>query len=291
MPDLQYSKYLKTIMILAALISWAFPLKACTIWGATGKQTQNAVTLVAKNDDKKPDNRFTLTMYRPKNGYPYVAIFSDSKKSGGVKGGINQEGLVIVSASAPPFHGEDPEIKKRINFNKQVLANYNSVDSVLKDKALLSHLKPCYFLLGDRNKIALLEIAPREQHSVDVTEDGVLCHTNHYLGKEVAKFNKTKNKNSHIRFDRIKHLLKAAPTLNMEQFIRFSEDKNDGPDNSIWRTGSTPDKARTLASFIVAIPKNGSPEIRFKFANPNEKEKSYKLKLDNQFWAKGSFTL
>jgi hypothetical protein len=72
--------------------------------------------------------------------------------------------------------------------------------------------------------------------------------------------------------------------LTMEDFIKFSGDKNDGPDNSIWRTGSTPQKTRTLATWIVEIPKNDVPTLYVKCANPGEEEKTYEVKLEDKLW-------
>ncbi|HPZ09218.1 MAG TPA: carcinine hydrolase/isopenicillin-N N-acyltransferase family protein, partial [Candidatus Eremiobacteraeota bacterium] len=98
------------------------------------------------------------------------------------------------------------------------------------------------------------------------------------------------NESSKIRYNRIKYLLENhANPLKIEDFIDMSQDTHDGPDNSIWRTGSTPKKTRTLGTWIVAIPKNDFPELYIKFANPEEDERIYRFTLDEAFWESGKF--
>jgi hypothetical protein len=282
----KYIKVFLTIFILCGLILSGLPLKACTLWGATGNKTKDGITLVAKNRDWKADNNTKIEIVTPEEGYKYLSLTSDSEGSGGIKGGINNEGLVIVSATAVTV--DETDLGKE-GLNKQALAYYNTVDSILNDKNLLSNINPGYFLLGDKKKIAVIEVAPDGQYSVDETDNGYLCHTNHYFHEEFLDYNETGYEGSETRLNRIEELL-AVPgkLLTMKDFITFSEDQNDGPDNSIWRTGSEPERARTLASWIVAIPKNSCPELYIKFANPDEEEQTSTLKLDNAFWAKES---
>jgi len=275
-----------TAFILTAFILSGLPVGACTLWGATGNKTKDGMTLVAKNRDWKPDNHTKIEIVSPEDGYKYLSLTSDSEGSGGIKGGINKEGLVIVSATAVTV--EETDLGKE-GLNKQALAYYNTVDSVLADKELLSNINPGYFLLGDKKKIAVIEVAPDGEFSVDETDNGYLCHTNHYAHKEFLEYNEKDNEGSETRLNRIEELL-ALPgkLLTMDDFITFSEDQNDGPDYSIWRTGSNPEQSRTLATWIVAIPENDSPELYVKFANPEEEEKTSTIKLDSAFWAKES---
>jgi hypothetical protein len=70
----------------------------------------------------------------------------------------------------------------------------------------------------------------------------------------------------------------------MDDFVAFSQDQSAGPDNSIFRTGSNPGKSRTVATWIIAIPPEGSPELYVKMKDPGEDFRAYSGKLDPEFW-------
>ena len=59
----------------------------------------------------------------------------------------------------------------------------------------------------------------------------------------------------------------------------MSTDQSDGPDNSIWRAGSTLEKERTLSTWIAETPLQGYPRIYIKLANPGEESKNIILRL------------
>jgi hypothetical protein len=90
-----------------------------------------------------------------------------------------------------------------------------------------------------------------------------------------------------VRLERIQRLLAMRPRpLTLADFISFSGDRHDGPDYGIWRSGSTPKKIRTLASWIVRLPANGPPTLYVKLANPGEPPATRRLQLDTSFWEK-----
>ena len=90
--------------------------------------------------------------------------------------------------------------------------------------------------------------------------------------------NKKIGVSSQKRYDRIGQLLiEGKSPYTFDEFLAFSSDQNDGPDNSIFRLGSTPAKTRTMAVWAVKIPKQGSPEVYVKMLNPNEDEKTVKI--------------
>lgn len=77
--------------------------------------------------------------------------------------------------------------------------------------------------------------------------------------------------------------------FSMNDFITLSEDQADGPDNSIWRIGSSPQKERTLATFIVQLPLSGSPLLYIKVANPGQEPQYYHLRADDIFSGKTEY--
>ena len=120
-----------------------------------------------------------------------------------------------------------------------------------------------------------------------VKEHGILFHANHYIEEKLLWANEKIGRSSHMRLHRIRHLLRThSSPFTIEDFIAFSEDREHGPDNSIWRTGSSPKKRRTLATWIASIPKSDYPVLYVKLANPDEPERTYNVNLDSSFWTK-----
>ncbi|MFH2128261.1 MAG: carcinine hydrolase/isopenicillin-N N-acyltransferase family protein [Pseudomonadota bacterium] len=139
--------------------------------------------------------------------------------------------------------------------------------------------------MADARQAALVEIAPGGAVKITSTRSGLLTHTNHYLSPEFAAFNQRPALSSHARLARVDALaaaLKRPLTLGM--FQKISEDRGNGPDNSLWRTGSKPKGARTLASFLVRLPPAGAPEVWVVLANPGQERRELKLRLDQDFW-------
>ncbi|MCE5244047.1 MAG: carcinine hydrolase/isopenicillin-N N-acyltransferase family protein [Syntrophobacteraceae bacterium] len=274
------------ILILLLLLE-AFPVgaSACTCWSAAGERALGGGTILAKNRDWEPQ-RDELKVVAPPGGLRYVALVAipDGGKRR-VVAGVNEKGLAVVSLSASSVPKKDRTIGAG-GLNEKLLAGFDSVDAALGRKELLSAHRPAFLMLADGKRIAEVEIAPRGDVAVRVTDNGTLCHTNHYLDPKLVWANSKIGKSSARRLDRIRELVGGHPSpFGMEDFIAFSDDRHDGPDESIWRTGSTPEKTRTLAGWIVAVPRNGVPSLYVKLANPGEKERTYKVKLDQTVWS------
>jgi len=286
----------KTISPLLILLSLLFLFflninshaRACTLWGSTGKFSAGESTIIAKNRDWKPDNVTIIKKGRKKGGYRYFGIFGEKNgKSTGIKAGVNEKGFAIVSATASSIPKKERKFPgKKFSMNTTILSKFDSVDAVLKEKEIFSRYRPCFFMIGDKNKIAVIEVGPGGKVSVRVAENGILYHTNHYVSNtEFMKFNKKKSKSSKTRFRRISTLLDSyKEPLTVEDFTKVSMDQNDGADNSIWRTGSTPKKSRTLATFIVEIPKTGASKVFIRTADPGKEKKEFRFVLDDEFW-------
>ena len=75
------------------------PCQACTLWGAAGTSIEGGGTLVAKNRDWAPDHFQELAVLQPAAGYWALALKAIGGEEPGVKAGVNDKGLVIVSAT------------------------------------------------------------------------------------------------------------------------------------------------------------------------------------------------
>lgn len=263
------------------------PARACTLWAAAGSRTRDGGTLIAKNRDLHPQAD-VLKVVTPPSGHRYLGLFFIEGARQGVSAGINDRGLVIVGAlagSIPP----SIRLQGEKNLLRKVLTTFDSVDAVAACREIFAASHPVFYMLADRRKIATVEVAPHGRMDFRMTDNGDLCHTNHYLSDQLCGANRKIGASSWIRFQRIQELLlRQVRPLSLEDFINFSADRHDGPDNSIWRTGSSPGKTRTLATWIVSTPKDDAPSVYVKLANPGEPEKIVRLKLDPAFWTKGA---
>lgn len=273
--------------LLALALLGAAPAGACTLWAAVGSQVAGGGTLAAKNRDWNPESIGRLERVRPAQGMAYLALMALGKKGWGVRAGVNQAGLTVLSASASAVpkkaRGGPPGVSRRL------LAGYSSVRAVLEHKQMFDGLGPRFYLLADARQIAVVEIAPGGAVNITSTSDGLLTHTNHYLSPEFAAFNLRPALSSHARLARVDALTAALKRpLTLAMFRKISKDRGNGPDNSLWRTGSKPKGTRTLASFLVRLPPAGAPEVWVVLANPGQERREFNLSLGQDFWRSGT---
>lgn len=282
---------LKKIFLIAILLTINLLIEknwscACTCWAVTGEYVEGGGTLIAKNRDYLPQKN-EIRLIIPETGYTYLGLcpIKDQREQG-IVAGINEKGLTVVSMTPDSI----PHLRRHMGKNiiPYILSSYGSVDEVIKDEKIFSKTRSSFYLMADNTRIALIEIGPDSTFSIKDTSNGILFHTNHYTDKKLLIFNEKISKSSQIRLNRIGELLKSHPSyFTIEDFIIFSEDRINGPNDSIWRSSDSHVKERTLASLIVSIPKIGSPEIYVKIANPGEPERFYNMKLDKPFWTNG----
>ena len=263
------------------------PCEACTLWGATGTSVEGGGTLIAKNRDWAPDHHQELAFLKPRKGYRSLALKVIGGEEPGVKAGVNEKGLVIVSATASQIPSADrKKVQQQKELLSHLLATCASVDDVLRNLELMR--RPVFYLAGDRKEIAVIEVGPEGNRAVTRRESGTLHHTNHYCGIATPASGRKPGASSNQRYERIGELLETQKRpFTVEDFIRFSQDQTAGPDNSIWRTGSKPGSQRTLATWVVSVPESGSPQLYLKIADPDEPEQVCSLSLEAAFRLRG----
>ncbi|MFP4482311.1 MAG: C45 family autoproteolytic acyltransferase/hydrolase [Thermovirgaceae bacterium] len=278
------AKRVLAAILLFVFLMWAAPIEACTLWAATGSGTAEGYTILAKNRDWKPGQSHALQQVRSREGYSYLGLFAFDGDSPGLKGGINEKGLAVVTATASviPKNDRSADGGDPISSN-EILTSYATVDEVIAQKDRFT--RSSYYMVADARKVAVFEGAPDGKTAVRVIDNGFLAQTNHYVSSELKWFNDRASKSSKTRYERITSLLSDRQgQLAMEDFVTFSEDRNAGTDNSVFRTGSDSRKSRTVATWIIAIPKEGSPELYVKMKDPGEDFRAYSGSLDAEFW-------
>lgn len=262
------------------LPSGAWP---CTLFGAAGGDVAGGGTLTVKNRDWRPDHVQELALTAPTDGYRYVGLYARGGEEPGLKAGVNQAGLTVVTATAGSIPREDRRGEAGMGgILRLLLTACGSVDEALARTDLFGRGKPCMFLLADRREVARVEVALGGRYSVSRTRDGVLFQTNHYLEPSLANDNVRIGASSRTRAGRIQKLLAEAPRpASLETFLGLSRNTADGPDNGIWRSGGSPQATRTLATFAVAMPPSGPGRLTVRLADPGRPERTVELFLDD----------
>jgi isopenicillin-N N-acyltransferase-like protein len=275
-------------LVLAPLLLTAIDgqVQACTLWAATGGWTQDRGTLVGKNRDRSPEQVQELRFEAPPGGLRFLVLHPRGDQPRDIAG-INEKGLVVVTAAASciPLRERSRAFYLE-GFLDRLLTSCATVEAVINKRTWFT--APAFYLVADRFKIALIEVGLQERRAIQVTDHELLCHTNHYLDKNLLDGNRQFNLGSYIRLTQIQYLLKSQRRpFTFRDFIRMSQDCRDGPDWSIWRAGSAAGKVHTLATWVVSLPPDGPPLLYVKTANPGEPPQARLIKLTPVFWAEG----
>jgi len=274
--------FIKTLIAALIVASGPLPAPACTLWGAAGPAAGGG-TLISKNRDWAPDHHQVLKKVRPEKGWAYFGLFAEGNGDPGLKAGVNEKGLTIVSASSnlPRSVREDQPGMHGVMI--KILTDYDSVDALIANAdKVFSKSRANFFLISDRSKVLTVEVGLLGKYALSVNDSGTSAHTNHYLSPELTSTQSQKvGMSSRTRYQRINSLLgQTTVPYTLEQFSSLARDQHDGPDNSLWRSG----REYTLASWIVATPAQGPPRLHVVVANPGEPEGTQDLLLDAKFW-------
>lgn len=259
------------------------PTLACTLWGTAGVETGGG-TLISKNRDWAADHHQYLKKAHPESGWKYFGLYAEGNGDPGLKAGVNEKGLTIVSASSNIPRKVRDQQRDVHGVMVKILSRYQSVDELLANAdRVFSRSRANFFMVSDSKKLLVVEVGLEGKYALKLNDKDSVTHTNHYLDPELAAlYNKKIAASSATRYERINTLLRQATApYTLEQFATLSRDQHDGPDNSLWRNG----KETTLASWIVASPAAGASRLRVAIANPGEAESTLELVLDKAFWA------
>ncbi len=256
---------------------------ACTLWAATGTAVDGGGTLIVKNRDWYPNHEQVLRLVHPKKGYAYFGLYAKNKIYSGFKAGINEKGLVVVNASASSIPRKD---RMKMDYSRAVIRHVLAHCATAEEAAayMKSIHGPQFLLLADSHEIGSAEISPDGQNSVSLVDNGTLAHTNHYHAPSLLKYNVLPGKSSHARYVRINDLLRETETpYKLSDFLTMADDHIAGPDNSVFRTGSSKKSEATIATWAVSIPKEGSPVISVRILNPGKAAKTYHFQSEDIF--------
>jgi hypothetical protein len=278
-----------TALCLVILFTRGTGAAACSLWTATGDRTKDGGTLAGQTRDVPHGVRGELRFVIPQKGFRYLGLFPlHDKRDGNGVAGINERGLTIVVATP-----DSMALKKKLigsgNLVETILTSFETVDGILAHRNLLSKGRPMFLLIADHSKIALVQIGSGGHLAIESTSNGLFYQTNHYTNQNLLKENERYIESSLLRLNRLQYLLgKHTDPFTLDDFLSVASDRSNGSDNSIWRIGKSPQKERTIASWVVFLPKHSPPELYFKLVNPGSNELNYEIKLDKPFWTEGT---
>ena len=182
------------------------------MWGIAGESSASGGTIIAKNRDWAPDHTQKLKIINPKKGNRYFGLFAEGNNDSGIKAGINDKGLSVISASASSIPRKVRDTQTDVSgIISGILVKYNFVNELLVDKKIFSHARAGFLFVSDKKQIAIIEIGfEGKSYSVKTTGSGLVFHTNHYLDEKLLKENRKIGKSSLKRLERIGKLLADA---------------------------------------------------------------------------------
>lgn len=283
-PPFLSPRFLPGLRVCAlAIASVCCSAQACTLWGAAGSASAQG-TLLVKNRDWAPDHTQSLRMVKPAGGIAYLGLYADSGRSPGIKAGVNQSGLSVVSASASSLsRAVREQDRERHGVIAAVLSRYHSLDEVAAHASgLFSAARPVFLLLADSSGLMQVEIGQGGRFRIDRTTQGTSTHTNHYRDETLIDAAQRPGQSSTTRLARIDQLLAqgAGSPWKLGDFGVFSHDQHDGPDNSLWRSGHE----HTLASWQIALPTDAPAQLHLVIANPGQGSQTRDIVLDEALW-------
>ncbi len=277
---------ISTSLLFSSLLLQPSEAKACTTFASVGTANDEGGLLIAKNRDSLAAYE-QLAVKREPGENAYLGLFYNSVDQTPypyIAAGINEHGLSVVQNESASINNAD-----KFNDADQsaaiyaILKGHRSVAEVLENQEkLFGNGLANFLIIGDQSGAILVEVGPKEgsYQILHASENNNrLYHTNHYVLEPMRGFNKVFYPDSADRFETIKALMKSAPgQLTAEgNYYRWMNSAQNGPYNSILREV-------TVASWVVSLPENGTPDLTVRFTSPSQTFQRYKLELNPEFW-------
>jgi hypothetical protein len=168
------------------------------------------------------------------------------------------------------------------------MMGYDTVDAVVSSPDISKKGPPLVYAIADRSKAALIELGLNGKMAVRITDNGTFSRTRHHWGKKPPSTNEQTGKSNEAKLDSIDRLLSDHNRpFTPDDFLNISKHKGEGPEDDILKAGASATKPRTLATWIVLLPKSDSPELYVTFYERGEVQEEFGMKLDHPFWSEG----
>lgn len=252
---------------------------ACTLFGAQGSRVLGGGTLVVKNRDFRPEYQEMRLVQG--SHYRFYGLYGGTEAKMGLKGGVNEAGLAVLSAAASCIpQKERKTMGRNTGALGKLLGRYATVEEALASGIDLGG--PKFLLLADATELAWVEVGDADRVTVRRVKNDTLAHTNFYLSPEFQELNLKPGVSARHRYARIQDLLESQKDpYGLDDLIRYSQDRTEGADNSIWRSGSRETGPQTLATFGVWLHAGARPDVFVKIRySPEDSGKEDVYQMD-----------
>ncbi|EKO38986.1 MAG: penicillin V acylase-like amidase [Solidesulfovibrio magneticus str. Maddingley MBC34] len=289
----QASRFLvAACLLLLAVLALPRAARACTLWAANGADVAGGGVLLVKNRDYPPGHPTSFALVTPKHGYKVMAMLSTGTGQPSMVGGVNEKGLAVITAAV----GSIPraERKRRTQEGglvypvRPMLERFATVREVAAAKDLLAGVRPIFAIVADAHEVAVLESSGKAWKIEIMPREAFTAHTNHPLLVDTPDMRQEPDApGSVVRLNRIRELWASLKKpADLAAVTALAQDQADGPDRSILRTGSAPDKARTVGLLATWLPPDGgAPRVVIRVIDPlGARQAEAALALDAAFW-------
>lgn len=238
---------------------------------------------MGKNRDNRSSLHSRLGLVFPAKGYRFLGIL-DIEADGYVVAAVNEKGLVVVNASANSVQRSKRHVATE-DVTQRILENFDSVDSLSKERDLFRKTHPAIYIIADSARIMSVEVAPRGNVAITVKDNGTLAFTNHYVSESLSDANEKISRESLSRLKRINQLLGGLPKAHtIDDFISLSRDRNGGAPGAVMRISRKGSSIRTLATWIIRLEPGSAPTLYAQVLNEGKKPETFAAQLDQKFW-------
>jgi len=206
-----------------------FTEDACTSGIAAGTGTLTGQAIGHKNRDWSGTQ--VLIIYDPRPDYPYRFAAVTNAGSDGIAYGINEVGLGEGNLLLyGPSSSQDPNSVGNLMMNRIILESCASVDEAIACVDATNRQSPSCFMVVDANKAAYIEAIPSNLPPpgtlVNIVENGVAAHTNHYIYEPFrTTYWGSASASSRTRYDRMNTLMTTnSGQITVQLMIGFSRD-------------------------------------------------------------------
>lgn len=254
-------------ILLASLFCWGDFAAACTLFGAVGDGVAaGGGAVLFKNRDYTADHAQTVRVVLPEDGLAHVGLFAQGGAVPGLKAGVNEAGVAVVSAHASSASGGDWRLREIM---PQVLGTARSAEAAARMvEGFAKDCAPSFYMTADSGAVFRVSIGPGHQAASVRTGAGTLVQTNHFADPPFLGDNVKPHAGSLMRFARMEMLLAAGPVDLRMAFVM-------GRDRALFHP-ATPGGRGTLSQIGFRLPVRGPFQAEFRlFEAGNERTIRY----------------
>ncbi len=257
--------------------------ETCTIWASAGDIVAGKGVIVGKNRDNSSPLHTRLGLVFPAKGFRFLGVL-DIEADGYVVAAVNEKGLVVVNASANSVQRSKRHVAVE-DFTQRILENFDSVDSLDKQRDIFRKTHPALYIIADSTRIMSVEVAPRGQVAITVKDNGAVAFTNHYTSESLAGANEKISRESTLRLKRINQLIASLNREHtLDDYIAMSRDRNSGGPGPVMRDPRKGSSIRTLATWVIRLEPGSAPVVYAQIFNEGKQPETFTARLDKSFW-------